>query len=332
MSQKNPRSYCGVAEIGYQSVASYSYIRSCDLQARVSDDVKLRANTMDGIAVTPSTVNYADKFVEFVERLFTSVFYLFAVYVFICRVRGDYVPFIYAVGTSGQHSVVSTGDLIFMTPIGQHSHLDIGDIVTVKDTRKYYDYYIQKVTDIYQPSVTDIDPMVEIQYQREDSIQLERRWFKLSDIVGRHYFSVSFPTQMLDETKDAVCKVADARRHTIHEWVSIIGNAMYFQFLHNSTFCSSSYYTKAIEQQWIKNVGMIRHVEIPMPCWYKQRVVIEDILSEDEMNRHLHVIIANLENWFSVIGLSEKYDLTLQMLEAAYVGHTTRYALRIKII
>ncbi|XP_002730954.2 uncharacterized protein LOC100375201 [Saccoglossus kowalevskii] len=142
---------------------------------------------MDGIAVTPSTVDYADKFVEFVERMF----YLFVVYVFVCRVTGDYVP-ICAVGTSGQHSVVSTGDLIFMTPIGQHSHLDIGDIVTVKDTRKYSGYYIQKVTDIHQPSVTDIDPMVEIQYQREDSIQLERRWFKLSDIVGRLYFSVSF--------------------------------------------------------------------------------------------------------------------------------------------
>ncbi|XP_070580287.1 uncharacterized protein [Ptychodera flava] len=115
---------------------------------------------------------------------------------------------------------------------------------------------------------------------------------------------------------DKICHAADARNMTVKQWALHQASVVFYQLLHNPEFCEARYNAEAVELMKGKDVPRNRHLDIP--CWYQQILLLEKRINDEGRQRILNFILSNMEQLFTLIGLTDKYDETLQMLEKAY--------------
>ncbi|XP_077864550.1 uncharacterized protein LOC144350047 [Saccoglossus kowalevskii] len=117
--------------------------------------------------------------------------------------------------------------------------------------------------------------------------------------------------------RDQICRIrANGSNHvTVVEWATLIGS-MFFKQLFNDVDLCSRVYVKAVHKYM---VGLF-----PGPrgdedlCWKIHQVYVNFMLSQHEKDLLLRYFLDNMENWFTVIGIVDEMDITLDLLQTAY--------------
>ncbi|XP_070580291.1 uncharacterized protein [Ptychodera flava] len=115
---------------------------------------------------------------------------------------------------------------------------------------------------------------------------------------------------------DKICHAADARNMTVRQWALHQGSVVFYQLLHNPELCKKQYNVEAADL--MKKKDYIKRTKVDIPCWYKQILLLQKRIDKDRRQRILNFILANMKNLFAFIGLTDKYNETLQMLEKVY--------------
>ncbi|XP_033097031.1 uncharacterized protein LOC117101216 isoform X2 [Anneissia japonica] len=110
---------------------------------------------------------------------------------------------------------------------------------------------------------------------------------------------------------DQLCRAQSPWKVTLKEWAIHQGSFLFRQLLFHPKFCSE-----------FKNnfkASLLPHdIYGSTPCWFRQKVIMLDILSKDQINALVDFCVNNLEKWFAVVGLTEEYDTSLAMIEQVY--------------
>ncbi|XP_070539679.1 uncharacterized protein [Ptychodera flava] len=111
------------------------------------------------------------------------------------------------------------------------------------------------------------------------------------------------------------CRVRNASEVSINEWAVSQGSFFFRQLSYNPLFCMRFF--DDLLRKLVKPGDLptaIGHSQ----CWYRNELIINHLLTEDDKYAILHYILDNLENWFAVIGLTEEWETTLHLLQKAY--------------
>ncbi|XP_070556604.1 uncharacterized protein [Ptychodera flava] len=111
-------------------------------------------------------------------------------------------------------------------------------------------------------------------------------------------------------TSDHICWGKKATASSLQDWVKYHKSFFFYQLLFRPEFCQP---TSNIEARPLGQV----HQKV-LPCWYIQQALIDSEVNDDAKRIMLDYILANLENWFAVIGLTDEYEMSLRLLENAF--------------
>ncbi|XP_078000567.1 uncharacterized protein LOC144453161 [Glandiceps talaboti] len=112
---------------------------------------------------------------------------------------------------------------------------------------------------------------------------------------------------------DPICTVGDINTSSLKDWVLIHGSHFFRQLLYNfREVCLET----SLRDELVSSVGNRTHTG-SLPCWYLNKVLL-DRFTDDENEILLEYILDNLENWFSVIGITAEHNMTLKLLEKVY--------------
>ena len=125
---------------------------------------------------------------------------------------------------------------------------------------------------------------------------------------------------------DEMCRVANANKLSLREWIIHQGSILFRQLLFQPSWChlddnvktdnattDSSSPPNSSSEQHRKSAADPDHV----PCWYKHKLHFDDIPTD--MKRHLlDYVVNNLDQWFAAIGLFEDLVPSLKMFEHVY--------------
>ncbi|XP_072029017.1 uncharacterized protein [Amphiura filiformis] len=119
---------------------------------------------------------------------------------------------------------------------------------------------------------------------------------------------------------DQLCSALNAGKVSLREWALHQGSFLFRQLLFDPIFCRHFY-----DHTAFSNLSKIPHEFARSkagftgaPCWFRQKVVFHHAFNQTQMDNVLQYALQNLENWFTVIGLVQEYDLSLAMLQEAY--------------
>ncbi|XP_002740263.1 uncharacterized protein LOC100374895 [Saccoglossus kowalevskii] len=136
----------------------------------------------------------------------------------------------------------------------------------------------------------------------------------MRDPYDRIVSSYQFCKYQLD---DPLCCATDARFLSIKEWALHQGSYFFRQLQFNTIdICSPEAYRELIRPRMDRVNYKGRDANKP-PCWYKHKVLLES-MDEADQKIILEYILANLETWFSVVGVTEHFDEFLRLLEHTY--------------
>ncbi|XP_078000566.1 uncharacterized protein LOC144453160 [Glandiceps talaboti] len=117
---------------------------------------------------------------------------------------------------------------------------------------------------------------------------------------------------------DPICRVGDVHNSTIQEWSLYHGSHFFRQLLYNfQETCFESPIHEELLELVDNNIFKAKSGH-EIPCWYLNKLFLQSRLTQYESEMLLKYILENLENWFTVIGMVDEYDLSLKMLEKAY--------------
>lgn len=115
---------------------------------------------------------------------------------------------------------------------------------------------------------------------------------------------------------DQTCQGLSPWDVTLKEWAVHQGSYFFRQLLMKPWFCKPN-------PQYAK-LGLIgiphskQTTFLHSPCWFREKVILNRSLTPAQMDSLLAYCVEHLEEWFSVIGITDQYDLTLAMLEEVY--------------
>ncbi|XP_071508043.1 uncharacterized protein [Diadema antillarum] len=117
---------------------------------------------------------------------------------------------------------------------------------------------------------------------------------------------------------DQTCRALGPWDASLKEWAIHQGSYFFRQLLLKPWFCTAN------------SRGNARYGDLSgvphspgasfnsAPCWFKEKVILKQSLSESDMDLLLRYSVGHLEDWFSMIGITDEYDLSLAMLERVY--------------
>ncbi|XP_077870076.1 uncharacterized protein LOC144363028 [Saccoglossus kowalevskii] len=117
---------------------------------------------------------------------------------------------------------------------------------------------------------------------------------------------------------DPHCAASDARQLSLKEWVLHQGSYFFRQLLFNpEEICSDLTRRQQVVKLIDKDEYLGRKRRYP-PCWYRHKLLLDDVITKQEKQVILQYMLDNLENWFTAIGITEEYDTTLRLLQTVF--------------
>lgn len=115
-------------------------------------------------------------------------------------------------------------------------------------------------------------------------------------------------------TKDQLCTALNAANVTLKEWALHQGSYFFNQVMIHPKVCQGIY-----DQQYY-NLDGIQHDfwHGEAPCWFKQKVILSNYLTEDQEELILKYVVDHMQEWFAAVGIIEEFDLSLDMFQHVY--------------
>lgn len=109
---------------------------------------------------------------------------------------------------------------------------------------------------------------------------------------------------------DELCGAINANRVTLRQWIIEQGSILLRQILFSSKFCADGNDTFPFTptNEDLVNINNL-------PCWYKEKVILEKLLEPDELKLVTKYVVSNLNKWFSVVGMIEQFDESMALFE-----------------
>lgn len=111
-------------------------------------------------------------------------------------------------------------------------------------------------------------------------------------VISSYFYCMNHPL-------DQLCGPMPVQSLTIQEWAIYQGSYFYRQLLVDPAIC---------RQSWGKYV----------PCWFKEKTYHTQQMTAADHRTILNFILKNLDKWFSVIGLTEEFERSLDMISHTY--------------
>ena len=117
-------------------------------------------------------------------------------------------------------------------------------------------------------------------------------------------------------SRDQLCTALKASEVSVVDWALHHGSFFFRQLVINPSVCNGTY----DDSEYLKNIDEFPHKfsgDI-VPCWFKHKILLERMFSEEERAQLLQHVLENLENYFAVIGLLEHFDESMAMFQHVY--------------
>ncbi|XP_070571721.1 uncharacterized protein [Ptychodera flava] len=111
------------------------------------------------------------------------------------------------------------------------------------------------------------------------------------------------------------CRVRDAGRVPINEWVIHQGSFFFRQLLVNNEFFTEKY-NHFVEKYQRSTANSSKPAQLP--TWWKNEIILKHFITTSQKAVILQYVLENLENWFAVIGMTSEYDMSLKLIEEVY--------------
>ncbi|XP_041470842.1 uncharacterized protein LOC121420320 [Lytechinus variegatus] len=116
--------------------------------------------------------------------------------------------------------------------------------------------------------------------------------------------------------KDQLCEGLNPWEADLKRWAVHQGSYFFRQLLMKPWFCGAN---PEYAKQGLDGIPHSKGRTFSnTPCWFRQKVILKRALTSGQMDILLQYCVEHLEEWFTMIGLTEQYDLTLRMLEKVY--------------
>ncbi|XP_033097275.1 uncharacterized protein LOC117101403 [Anneissia japonica] len=110
---------------------------------------------------------------------------------------------------------------------------------------------------------------------------------------------------------DQLCRALDPWKVSLNQWGIHQGSFFFRQLLFNPKFCSG--YKEYYKRNIIKN-----DLYLQTPFWFRERVILLNMLSVEEYDALVNFTLKHFEQWFAFIGLTKEYDLSLELMSAVF--------------
>ncbi|KAJ8049195.1 hypothetical protein HOLleu_01821 [Holothuria leucospilota] len=122
---------------------------------------------------------------------------------------------------------------------------------------------------------------------------------------------------------DQLCGPLQTGNFTIQEWALYQGSYFFNQLLMNRDYCQPNddlrhLFNRGFSDFIPPNAGHYISYESAKQCWFRQKVFLTRNVNETGRMHLLQNVLDNLESWFSVIGMTDEFDLSLKMLSFTY--------------
>ncbi|XP_060066868.1 uncharacterized protein LOC132547130 [Ylistrum balloti] len=114
------------------------------------------------------------------------------------------------------------------------------------------------------------------------------------------------------------CTVFQSKSVSLREWILLQKGALLYQLLFSPEMCS---YDKSKQLKYLHISQMnstLRDQDQKNPCWYRQKLLLGQALSDTDIGHITDYIVSHLSEWFAVIGLGTDVDNSLLMFEKAF--------------
>ncbi|OWF39538.1 uncharacterized protein LOC110464920 [Mizuhopecten yessoensis] len=114
------------------------------------------------------------------------------------------------------------------------------------------------------------------------------------------------------------CTAFQSKSVSLREWILLQKGALFYQLLFSPEMCSQdkSRQLKYLQKSQLNST--IHDQDQRNPCWYRQKLLLGQALSDTDIGHITDFIVNHLSDWFAVIGLGADVDSSLEMFEKAF--------------
>ncbi|XP_070558882.1 uncharacterized protein [Ptychodera flava] len=121
---------------------------------------------------------------------------------------------------------------------------------------------------------------------------------------------------------DPLCRAGNATELSLEEWALQQGSYFFRQLLLRPTeICVEAELFNNLLTQYLNKTDQSDEIVADLksfPCWYRHKLLLEGVLSDSDKNALLRYVLENLDNWFSVIGMTDEFDTSLELFQFAF--------------
>ncbi|XP_070558628.1 uncharacterized protein [Ptychodera flava] len=114
-------------------------------------------------------------------------------------------------------------------------------------------------------------------------------------------------------SKQPQCVMRDISKLSVKDWAIHQGSFFFRQLLANPEFFTNKY------------TGLVDKLRGPddpptelIPPWWRNKLILDHFMDDNQKGMVLEFVLANLESWFAVIGLTEEFDTSFHLFERVF--------------
>ncbi|XP_070558648.1 uncharacterized protein [Ptychodera flava] len=114
-------------------------------------------------------------------------------------------------------------------------------------------------------------------------------------------------------SKQPQCVMRDISQMSLNDWAIHQGSFFFRQLLANPEFFTDKY------------TGLLDKLRGPddppterIPPWWRNKLILDHFMDDNQKEMVLEFVLANLESWFAVIGLTEEFDTSFCLFDRVF--------------
>ncbi|XP_070558602.1 uncharacterized protein [Ptychodera flava] len=118
---------------------------------------------------------------------------------------------------------------------------------------------------------------------------------------------------MCRASRQPQCVMRDIHNMTVNDWAVHQGSFFFHQLLVNPEFFTNVYTNLVDELRGPDDPSLKR-----ISPWWRNKLILDHLMNDKQMELALDYVLANLESWFAVVGLTAEYDTNFRLFERVF--------------